>query len=161
MRDNNISHIEIRKANHHDIPQICDLLAGLFLIEADFSADQNKQARGVHLLLEDKDRSLVLVASIRNEVIGMCTVQTLISTSEGGPVGLVEDVVVRNDYRCKGVGTELLIKIFTWCKEKGMTRVQLLADRDNHEALDFYASRGWTFTNLICMRIFTSIKGAH
>ena len=154
------SNIKIRKAYKSDIPPMCDLLTELFSIEADFIADPDKQARGLQLLLEDKDRSLVLVAAVGDEVVGMCSVQTLISTSEGSPVGLVEDVVVRNDYRGKGVGTALLSEIFSWCEEKGITRVQLLADRDNQEALDFYASREWIFTNLICMRKHTHLKEA-
>lgn len=154
------STIEIRKAYQSDIPQMCDLLTELFSIEADFIADPDKQARGLQLLLQDKDCSLVLIAAVGDEVVGMCSVQTLISTSEGSPVGLVEDVVVRNDYRGKGVGTALLSEIFSWCEEKGITRVQLLADRDNQEALDFYASREWIFTNLICMRKHTHLKEA-
>jgi GNAT superfamily N-acetyltransferase len=155
------SNIRIRKADQGDIPQMCDLLTELFSIEADFGVDRDRQARGLQLLLEDEDRSLVLVAALGNEVIGMCSVQTLISTSEGGPVGLAEDVVVRNDFRGKGVGTALLSRIFSWCEEKGMTRVQLLADRDNQEALYFYTTREWTYTNLVCMRKFTSIRGNH
>ena len=152
------SNIKIRKAYQSDIPQMCDLLTELFSIEADFVAAPDKQARGLQLLLEDKDGSLVLVAAVENEVVGMCSVQTLISTSEGGPVGLVEDVVVKTAYRSKGVGTALLSEIFSWCKEKGITRVQLLADRDNQQALDYYVSREWIYTNLICMRKFTHIK---
>ncbi len=154
------STIKIRRAYQSDIPQICDLLTELFAIEADFIAAPDKQARGLQLLLEDKNGSLVLVASVENEVVGMCSVQTLISTSEGGPVGLLEDVVVKTDYRGKGVGTALLSEIFSWCEEKGITRVQLLADRDNQEALDFYASREWIFTNLICMRKHVHLKEA-
>jgi N-acetylglutamate synthase-like GNAT family acetyltransferase len=152
------SNIKIRKAYKSDIPQMCDLLTELFSIEADFIADPDKQARGLQLLLEDESSSLVLVAAVENEVVGMCSVQTLISTSEGGLVGLVEDVVVKTDYRSKGVGTALLSEIFSWCKEKGITRVQLLADRDNQQALDYYVSRKWIYTNLICMRRFTHLK---
>ena len=154
------SNIKIRKAYQSDIPQMCDLLTELFSIEADFVADPGKQARGLQLLLEDESGSLVLVAAVENEVVGMCSVQTLRSTSEGGLVGLVEDVVVKTDYRRKGAGNALLSEIFSWCEEKGITRVQLLADRDNQEALDFYASREWIFTNLICMRKHTHLKEA-
>ena len=152
------SNIKIRKAYQGDIPQMCDLLTELFSIEADFVAAPDKQARGLQLLLEDTEDSLVLVAAVENEVVGMCSVQTLISTSEGGPVGLIEDVVVKSAHRSKGVGTALLSEIFSWCKEKGITRVQLLADRDNPQALDYYVSREWIYTNLICMRKFTHIK---
>jgi ribosomal protein S18 acetylase RimI-like enzyme len=154
------SNIKIRKAYQSDIPQMCDLLTELFSIEADFVAAPDKQARGLQLLLEDKNGSLVLVASVENEVVGMCSLQTLISTSEGGLVGLIEDVVVKTDYRRKGTGNAMLSEIFSWCEEKGITRVQLLADRDNQEALDFYASREWIFTNLICMRKHTHLKEA-
>lgn len=153
--------IIIRRAVADDIPQMCDLLTELFSIEADFGVDRDRQARGLQLLLEEEDRSLVLVAAAGNNVVGMCSVQTLISTSEGSPVGLVEDVVVRDGFRGKGVGTSLLEKIFAWCEENGMTRVQLLADRDNQEALYFYTTHKWTYTNMVCMRKFTSIRGNH
>jgi ribosomal protein S18 acetylase RimI-like enzyme len=152
------SNIKIRKAYQSDIPRMCDLLTELFSIEADFVAAPDKQARGLQLLLEDESGSLVLVAAVENEVVGMCSVQTLISTSEGGLVGLVEDVVVKTDYRSKGIGTALLSEIFSWCEEKGITRVQLLADRDNQQALHYYVSREWIYTNLICMRRFTHLK---
>ena len=154
------STIKIRRAYQSDIPQMCDLLTELFSIEADFIAAPDKQARGLQLLLEDKNGSLVLVAAVENEVVGMCSIQTLTSTSEGGPVGLLEDVVVKTDYRSKGVGTALLSEIFSWCEEKGLTRVQLLADRDNQQALDFYVSREWIYTNLICMRKHPYLKEA-
>jgi GNAT superfamily N-acetyltransferase len=139
---------------------MCDLLTELFSIEADFVVAPDKQTRGLQLLLEDESGSLVIVAAVENEVVGMCSVQTLISTSEGGLVGLVEDVVVKTDYRSKGVGTALLSEIFSWCEEKGITRVQLLADRDNQQALDYYVSREWIYTNLICMRKHTHLKKA-
>lgn len=151
--------IIIRQASMNDVPQMCGLLTDLFSIEADFTPDIEKQERGLRLLLEDVTRSLVLVAVKGDEVIGMCSVQTLISTSEGSPVGLVEDVIVRSDFRERGIGTDMLSKIFEWCENRGMTRVQLLADRDNSEALDFYASRGWMNTKLICIRKFTNLKG--
>lgn len=37
-------------------------------------------------------------------------------------------------------------------RDKGLSRLQLLADRDNAEALDFYTDRDWKRTRLICLR---------
>jgi GNAT superfamily N-acetyltransferase len=82
----------------------------------------------------------------------MATVQTLVSTAEGGRVGLVEDLVVQRNLRGHGVGTQLIEAILTWARSQGLTRLQLLADRDNQKALDFYASRKWDHTRLICLR---------
>lgn len=145
--------IVIRPARSDDIPQMCGLLADLFAIESDFSPDTGKQARGLKLLLEDRSgRSCVAVAVRKGVVIGMCSVQTVISTSEGGPSGLVEDLVVRRELRGSGIGSALLDHVLTWCKERRITRVQLLADKDNTPAISFYESRGWIGASLICLR---------
>lgn len=94
----------------------------------------------------------MLVAEEADEIIGMFSVQTLISTSEGGPVGLLEDLIVRKDRRESAIGTRLLSAIFRWCKTKNISRLQLLRDVDNERALKFYAVNGWSSTNLVCMR---------
>jgi len=145
--------ITIRHARPEDIPQMCDLLSDLFTIESDFKPDRSKQVRGLELLVNDlMGGSFALVATIGDEVVGMCTVQTLISTAEGGHVGLVEDVIVRRDCREQGIGTELLYEAIAACKAKGLSRLHLLADKENKTAQDFYIDRRWSVTNLICLR---------
>jgi GNAT superfamily N-acetyltransferase len=145
--------IIIRRARAEDIPSLCDLLFDLFSIEADFQPDRGKQARGLELLVGDPSgKSVVLAAVSGREVVGMCSVQSLVSTAEGGPAGLVEDVVVRADHRRAGVGSRLLAQAVEWCGARGMERVQLLADTENRSALDFYASLYWKTTSLICLR---------
>ena len=145
--------ISVRPADAGDILQMCDLLYELFSIESDFCADSQKQARGLKLLLSDATgTSIVLVAARGEEIMGMCSVQTLISTSEGGPAGLLEDFVVRKDHRGNGIGTRLISEIFRWCKTKNISRLQLLRDADNERAMKLYACNGLTDTNLVCMR---------
>jgi GNAT superfamily N-acetyltransferase len=143
----------IRRATFADIPMMCDLLCDLFLLETDFSPDREKQARGLKLLITDTaGSSIILVADRRDEIIGMCSVQTLISTAEGGPVGLLEDLIVRKDQRGNGIGTRLLCEIYKWCVMKNISRIQLLRDTANISALNFYAENEWAGTNLVCMR---------
>jgi GNAT superfamily N-acetyltransferase len=148
-----LTNLVIRPARTEDIPHLCLLLDELFSLESDFNPDKTKQARGLELLISDQSgKTLVLVAASGRDIAGMCTVQTLISTAEGGPVGLVEDVVVRRDHRGTGIGARLLSDAADWCRARGMSRLQLLADRENRGALDFYASRNWAATRLICLR---------
>jgi len=145
--------IAIRTAVIRDIPGLCELLAALFAVESDFEPDAGKQARGLELLINDPTgNSLVLVAASGADVVGMCSVQSLISTAEGGFAGLIEDVIVREDCRDSGIGTRLLSEALTWCETKGMSRIQLLADRGNDNALGFYFHRHWKTTSLICLR---------
>jgi GNAT superfamily N-acetyltransferase len=145
--------IAIRTAVVRDVPRLCELLAALFAVESDFEPDVGKQARGLELLVNDPTgNSLVLVAASGDDVVGMCSVQSLISTAEGGFAGLIEDVIVREDCRDGGIGTRLLSEALTWCATKGMSRIQLLADRGNNSALKFYFNRHWKSTSLICLR---------
>jgi ribosomal protein S18 acetylase RimI-like enzyme len=133
--------------------QMCDLLAELFAMEADFSADREKQRNALTLLVAERLNSSLTVVAVKGyQVIGMCSIQALISTAEGGPAGFVEDVIILGEYRGQGVGTAMLDVLLSWCRARGMTRVQLLADKDNEKALAFYGSRGWESTNLVCLR---------
>ena len=90
----------------------------------------------------------------------MCTVQTLISTAEGGPVGVLEDLVVAADFRHQGIGAKLLAEAVTWAECRGLTRLQLLADKNNLAALRFYQKQGWESTQLVCLKS-ESVQIAH
>jgi len=141
----------LRKARQHDLDRLTALLRLLFTIEEDFSFNEQKQRQGLFLLL-DSDRGCVLVAEETGQVIGMCTGQLVISTAEGGPSVLVEDVVVDPAHRGQGIGRALMNTMAGWALEQGATRLQLLADKNNGPGLDFYERLGWRTTALICLR---------
>jgi ribosomal protein S18 acetylase RimI-like enzyme len=143
----------IRTAKPSDIPQLVELLKALFAIEADFNFDQDKQTCGLKLLL-NSDKDCILVAELHSErrILGMCTIQTLISTAEGGRVGLLEDLIVAADFRHQGIGRELLAGALKWAERQCLKRLQLLADKNNEAALSFYENQGWKSTQLVCLR---------
>lgn len=145
--------IIIRQALPSDIPRLCSLLEDLFTLESDFTPDVEKQKHGVSMLVTDPAGAAFVAVAVKEiEIIGMATIQTLVSTAEGGRVGLVEDVIVRKDLRGKSVGTRLLDAVVDWSRGMKLKRLQLLADLDNLSALDFYRSRAWSATRLICLR---------
>jgi len=145
--------IIIRPARPGDIPRMCELIAELFSIESDFTPNVEKQMHGLRVLIADPSGKMLVLAAVSNGiVVGMATVQTLISTAEGGRVGLIEDVIVAKEHRRMGIGTLLLQAIVDWSRKARLKRLQLLADLDNRPALDFYSFRGLNQTRLICLR---------
>ncbi len=142
----------IREAGMADLESLVELLGELFTLEADFAADSKAQRRGLSLMLRPDPGRVVLVAEENGEAVGMATAQLVISTAEGGPSALVEDVVVRPGCRGRGLGRALLAGLEGWAASRGATRMQLLCDRENAPALDFYAAIGWAPTQLICIR---------
>ena len=139
--------IKFRPAQLADVPAIATLLA----IEQDFTPDPARQIAALKLMLPREDILLwVAEETLEGEaqVVGFCSVQCLISTAEGGPVGLVEDVVVAEGWRAAGIGRRLLEGAEAWARRRGCSRLQLLADEDNAPALDFYRRQGWQQTSL-------------
>jgi ribosomal protein S18 acetylase RimI-like enzyme len=145
--------VSVRPAEPRDIDAMVSLLETLFTIEADFAFDAAKHRAGLKVLLES-GQACVLVAEREGRVAGMVSVQTVISTAEGGPVGWVEDLVVAEDCRGLGLGRRLLEQLETWAIRNGLSRLQLLADRNNGPALGFYERLGWAETSLIALRKF-------
>ncbi len=143
--------IIIRRARAADLADLTALLQVLFGIEEDFFFDEARQRQGLMLMLES-EQGVVLAAETSGKVIGMCIGQLLISTAEGGPAVLVEDVVVLPAWQNRGVGRLLMRSIAEWAAGKKATRLQLLADRNNKAALSFYNKIGWQMTDLICLR---------
>lgn len=147
--------LKFRPAQLSDLPELAALLAQLFAIEKDFSADASRQLAALKLMLPREDILLwVAEESIADEsqIVGFCSVQSLISTAEGGPAGLVEDLVVREGWRGAGIGRRLLEGAEAWARRRGMSRLQLLADEDNAPALDFYRHLGWARSNMRNLR---------
>lgn len=134
------------------------LLRQLFAIEEDFTFDADRQQKGLELLL-DSANGVIMVAVEKQAVVGMGSGQLVISTAEGGPSLLVEDVVVQPSRQGRGIGTRLLQTLGEWGAKRGAGRMQLLADRHNAVALDFYHRRGWQQTQLICLRKFVTALG--
>lgn len=149
--------MSIRPAELSDLDALVSLLALLFAIEEDFQIDEKKQRRGLALML-DNQQALILVAEKKGQVIGMCSGQLLVSTAEGGPVLLTEDVIVAESFRGCGIGGQLLSALGEWAAGQGASRLQLLADRTNSAALTFYTRLGWQTTNLICLRRYQKLQ---
>jgi ribosomal protein S18 acetylase RimI-like enzyme len=142
-----------RQARHSEIKYLLPMLKTLFAIEKDFIFDENHQRQGLELLLSS-NTATVFVALWENTVIGMVTGQLLISTAQGGPSLLVEDLVVNTHHRRKGIATQLTKTVCAWGAQNGANRIQLLADKNNLEGLRFYTKQNWQTTELICLRKF-------
>jgi ribosomal protein S18 acetylase RimI-like enzyme len=140
--------ITVEKAREEDLPEMAELIGILFAIEVDFEIDYDKQLAGVQKLYRCEGADM-LVAKHEGKVVGMVTMQRLISSAAGDYVGQIEDLVVKEGYRKMGVGSRLINKMrFIAIEEYGYKRIQLAADMDNTNALQFYTRRGFRRTNL-------------
>ena len=94
-------------------------------------------------LLRDPD--LFLVAEIEGEIIGS------VLGGFDGRRGLIYHLAVAPEQRGKGYGKLLMDEVESRLKARGCMRSYLLVTRDNPDALDFYARRGWETMDLHVM----------
>ncbi len=145
-------YVEIGFATADDLPQIADLLAELFALESDFRPDRDKQLRGLRLILDNTALGRLFVLRVDGVVAGMANALITVSTAEGGRVLLLEDVIVHNEYRGRGLGRALVEHVLAWAKSEGLVRVTLLADGNNTAALDFYHKLGFEHSHMTVLR---------
>jgi GNAT superfamily N-acetyltransferase len=93
--------VVIRPAIRTDLPGLVSLL-GL--------------RRDPELMLKN-GRGRILIANVADgTMVGMCSGRLTIQTAEGGPAVLIEDVVVREDWRGQGLGELLIHRLTEWAR---------------------------------------------
>lgn len=140
--------ITIDEASHDDIPQLCDLLAFLFTQEQEFQPDAHTQTAALNLLIGNPQQGRVFVLRDGPRVIGMVSVQILISTARGGNVLFLEDLVIHPSHRNMGYGSTLLTHVVDFALHGSFSRITLLADTVNLDAQRFYCRHGFRLSNM-------------
>lgn len=149
----------ITPATVDDLDALADLLHALFTLESDFKPEREKQLRGLSLILEHPQIGQLFVARAGGAVAGMANALITVSTAEGGPVVLLEDVIVDEAYRGQQIGRRLVEHVCDWAARAGMPRVTLLADKDNAPALAFYERLGFERSAMRVLRRAARVGG--
>lgn len=143
--NSNSDNFRIRKGTETDLPQAIDLIIELArhegsLTEMEVSPEQlQKDGSGETPLFE------FLVADAGNEMVGLAVFFYTYSTWKGKQLYL-EDLVVKQSHRGKGIGHALLEEIKAEARSRNATHVMWQAHDYNQAALDFYQRMGATFS---------------
>lgn len=145
--------MQVTAATEEDIPALCGLLELLFSQEAEFRPDAGAQERGLREIIRFPERGRILVLRGGGRVAGMVNLLFSISTALGGPVAILEDMVLRADCRGGGLGSVLLKAGIRCALESGCLRITLLTDGDNEAARRFYRRHGFSDSGMAPMRL--------
>ena len=128
--------VVIRPATRADLHGLVSLLGSVSSLREDPAAGDG-QRRDLELMLKN-GRGRILIASVADKtVVGLCSGRLTIQEAEGGPAVLIEDVVVREDWRGQGLGELLIHRLTEWARADSAGRLMLLADPDAAPAHGF------------------------
>lgn len=145
--------MQVRSARAEDVESLVALLGLLFDQELEFAATPALQRDGLLALMSIPDRAGVLVAEGHGHVLGMVSLQVVISTALGGPVALLEDLVVDPSARGQGVGSILLLGAVEHARRFDCRRLTLLTDAGNVAAQELYLRHGFLPSSMLAMRL--------
>lgn len=138
--------INFRKAEHADVESIVQLLAADKLgklREAYEKPIPNYYYKAFSEITADPNQYLMIVEH-DTEIIGtfqLSFIQYL--TYKGGRRAQLEAVRVKDSYRGKGIGAQILNWAINQAKENGAHLLQLTTDKQRPEALKFYENLGF------------------
>lgn len=132
--------VALRQFQPGDFTKIVPLLQELWptkklnlvKIEKIFS-EKNKQ----------KDKYLQVVALEDNEIVGLITLSWRLNLYSEGEMACIDDLVVSEKQRRKGIGRKLLKEMFKVCKERKFTGVDLVSAFHRKGAHKFYQTNGF------------------
>ena len=136
--------IILRDAIREDCKTVHDLIRELAIFEnapneVELAVDQlEEDAFGDNAIVE------IRVAELGGEIIGASLIYEKYSTWKGRSVHL-EDLIVRESHRGKGIGTMLFNQIVNIAKERGYGRMEWQVLDWNEPAIEFYKKYNTTF----------------
>lgn len=150
------ANVVIEPATEADLDELSDLLGELFSEEKDFRPNKQKQLYGLRLIFEEPSRGRVFVLRSDNAIVGMINLLFTVSTAEGGFVILLEDLVVHDEFRGHGYGSQLLQHAIDFAKQKNFLRITLLTDRPELRSQAFFKHHGFHESSMMPMRLLLS-----
>ena len=133
--------MNIRKGNPEDMKAVLDLIQDL----ADFEKEPDAVVVTVEDLIRDGFGTVplfhVFVAEVESEVVGIALYYYRYSTWKGKTIHL-EDLIVKDKMRGKGVGYALYSEIMKQGKKDGVRRIEWAVLDWNTPAIEFYEKSG-------------------
>jgi GNAT superfamily N-acetyltransferase len=135
--------ILIREATESDLPAVGKLLEDLTdAIDSTEGIDTEIALKNYERLLNDGGSNFLVAAREGTPVgfINFTVRQTILHQS---PSALIDELVVAEEYRGKGVGRQLVQAAIDKCRQLGCCEVEVSTEKTNLKARNFYKQCGF------------------
>ncbi len=125
--------MKIRKLKSDDESQLLKLFAELTTSPINLNIQE---------VINDKNCHAIVLENKIGEIVGFAALTTFIVPTKGR-VGKIEDVIIRETFRGKGLGSKLLDKLIEIAKEKGIVNITLTSNPSRIIARNLYQKKGF------------------
>ncbi len=104
--------------------------------------DVTAVAGNLQALLRSPD-SYLLVAVSGDDIVGFINFAVRRTVLHAGPSGLIDELVVTEGHRGRGVGRRLILAAAEKCRQIGCCELEVSTEKANRDARDFYKECGF------------------
>jgi ribosomal protein S18 acetylase RimI-like enzyme len=140
----------IRLATESDLPRIVELLAQLSPDDPEREDTSSPLPYNYHLVFREmaQGKQQLLVAEVRRKIVGTLVLVIVPNLShKGTPFAIIENVVVDEKQRSKGIGEALITHAIEEARKAGCYKVSLTSNKRRTEAHRFYERLGFGRTH--------------
>ena len=130
-----------RLATKEDMSRVYELINELAIFEKEPDAVEVTVNQLIEDGFGDEPKFVCFVVEIDDKVEGLALIYTRYSTWKGEVIHL-EDLIVSQALRGKGLGTVLLDEVVKYGKQKGVKRISWEVLDWNESAIEFYEKKG-------------------
>jgi GNAT superfamily N-acetyltransferase len=133
----------IREAGSEELDSVLDMYEWLFEPPGRRPPGWNpaRASAALRSAIEAED-SVVLVAELEGELVGLCTAYLELNSVRFGQRCWVEDLAVDPARRSRGIGARLLGAARDWAQGRGATHLELDTGESRADAQRFYEREG-------------------
>jgi predicted N-acetyltransferase YhbS len=135
--------ITIRPAAPSDAPTLSDLLAQL-----GYPASESEIPARLAALASFPNAAAFVATNGFGEVVGLVTVHLIPSVHDNEPVAWLTTLVVLEDAREAGIGSQLVRHVERWAVQKGARRISVTSGIHRKATHAFYEKRDYESTGL-------------
>ncbi|MGE8207328.1 GNAT family N-acetyltransferase [Heyndrickxia sp. NPDC080065] len=107
------------------------------------SKKMNVQEEQIEIIRKDPNNFL-LVYDEEGEILGTLTLNICLQALHGiRPYGIVENIIVQENHRSKGIGQKLIRYVEEYCKSIDCHRIMLLSNSKRQRAHQFFEKEGY------------------
>lgn len=101
----------------------------------------------------------VCIAEDEGQVIGLITASVRPMLWHAGPVALIDELIVDQTARGRGVGKALINTIVDWARKRGASEIEVSTEKDNGDAQAFYRRHGFDHESVLLEMEFHRSRG--
>lgn len=135
--------LHFKLAQEKDIPDILDMMESFYAIDH-YPFGRDRSERSTAMFIQNPDLGRLWLISSDHSAVGYVVLSFGFSFEYGGRVALIDELFLKDTYRSKGIGGQVIDFLIAEAKDLDITTLHLEVEAHNEAGSRLYAKKGFS-----------------